>query len=136
MRWCTDNAWQTDGKYISFELTEEFHDEFNEFFFLGVRAADDKVGSGFADPSGKLRLVARNALPSWWVSKFEDATEPRDFNIDAMMGCHLSAFQNGTCYRTVIGRTVSIFKAEENSCLGGGDDDVAKAGQQQLKHLA
>ena len=136
MRWCTDNAWQTDGKYISFELTEEFHDEFNEFFFLGVRAADDKVGSGFADPSGKLRLVARNALPSWWVSKFEDATEPRDFNIDAMMGCHLSAFQNGTCYRTFIGHTVSIFKAEENSCLGGGDDDVAKAGQQQLKHLA
>eukprot|EP00435_Cladocopium_sp_Y103_P020338 s2119_g4.t5 len=126
LHWCSDHAWQTDGKYIYFEVTEEFQDEFDELRFMGIRAADDKVGSGFAGPSGKLRLVARNALPSWWVSKFEDVTKPRDFNADAMMGCRLSAFQNGTCYRTFIGQSVEIFKAEEIVCLG--DVDVAESG--------
>lgn len=131
VRWCTDNPWLTDGKYLLFEVLQDIedaedHDHYPYFDFFGQRLEGDHEGSNFYHYSGKFSLLPLTLLPPWWVSRFQEAVEPRSFQLDGMVGCRTHAYQSGVCYQFWIGHQVHIFKGKESHCR---DDMDATHGQ-------
>eukprot|EP00435_Cladocopium_sp_Y103_P048680 s588_g14.t1 len=130
MWWCSDNAWLSDGRYLQMEMSEQFVDDFDFYHFFGRTPEDGHRGRH--DGSIFIRHVSQNfrltqsTLPPWWLSRFQEASDPRSLHADAMMGCRISTYQNGTCYKTWIGHKVQIFKAEEAHCK---DDLDVKEGE-------
>ena len=127
MWWCSDNAWLSDGRFLQLETSGQFQDDFDfdDFSFFGRTPEDGHAGhegSIFIHVSQKLRLT-QSTLPPWWLSRFQEASDPRNFQVDAMMGCSMSTYQNGTCYKTWIGHKVQIFKVEEWRCTDDLDDE-------------
>lgn len=115
MRWTSGNAWQSDGNFLFLEdVADDFEDEFGEWDFLGRRPPGDREGSRFQHFSDKLGMIASGVLPYWWASKFQEATEPRTFHSDLLMGCEIRHYQNRRCYRFSIGRTVKTFTSDRS----------------------
>lgn len=116
MRWGSEDAWQTDGTFLWMEMAEDFDEDFGYFDFLGQRHDSDQDGSRFTHFSQAFQMVARGPLPHWWASKFQEATNPRAFHPDLLMGCRFHVYQNKTCYRFWIGHAVETDSSGEAFC--------------------
>eukprot|EP00435_Cladocopium_sp_Y103_P038399 s1965_g10.t1 len=122
------DCWKTDRVHIYLEMPENMFQDLEEEDDALFRRSDDvKDGSNFIHYTGNFFLDGRNLdpqggsafqdarLPGWWTAKFVEGAD--DFlKADAMMGCLIARYQNGTCYQARIGQVVNIFQSSEHNC--------------------